>query len=538
MTESQHRLNAAVPLRDTDSIEDATVGVVLRRAAQQAPESIALVEGLPRGRRRRQWTYSQLVTESETAARVMLEHVAPGDKVAIWANNVPEWIFVQMGAALAGLTLVTVNPALTREEAGHVLRDSGAVLVFHVDEYRGTDLAECLATLGAQLPDLRNAIRLAKWDEFCTYTNVLRELPEVSPGDLAQIQYTSGTTGRPKGVELRHRGIVNNARLSFLRGLPGVHDAPIVSALPLFHTAGSVVMTLGAIQTRSTLVLMPSFDPALQLALIASERSVLFAGVPTMLQALVDHRHFARTDLTSITAAMTGGSLIEPALVARVEDRLGVPLTITYGQTECSPSMTVTQPNDSPDVRRTTVGRVLPGVELKIVDTSDGTKIVECGEIGEVCTRGYHVMAGYHNDPVRTADVIDSDGWLRTGDLASMDVAGNVRIEGRSKDMIIRGGENISPGEIETALVSHPAVAEAAVVGTPDPYWGEVVTAFVRLHVGEPVTVDKLQSFLSPQIAKYKIPQRWHFVSNFPLNASGKILKTELRQTVEEAAQQ
>lgn len=530
MTQAEERFEQAlVPLRGADLIEEATVGDVLRRTASQSPEALALIEGLPPGQSRREWTYAQLLADSEHAARAMLEHAEPGDKVAIWANNVPEWILVQMGAALAGMTLVTVNPALKPDEAAYVLRNSGAAMVFHVDNYRDLNLTESLDQLVPQLPNLRSSIRLAEWSGFCAQGSDTTPLPLVSPDNIAQIQYTSGTTGLPKGARLRHRGIVNNSRLSFADRVPSLHGARLVHPMPLFHTAGSVIVTLGAIQAQAAQVLMPTFNPGLQLALIESERSTLFGGVSTMLRALLDHPDFGRTDLSSVTVAISGGAMVERPLAREVEARVGVPLVITYGQTECSPTITMTRPEDSPEVRTTTVGRALPGVEMKIVDPADNSKVVAVDETGEMCTRGYHVMIGYHDDSVKTAEAIDSDGWLHTGDLASMDAEGNVQIAGRLKDMIIRGGENIYPTEIETALLGHEAVQEAAVIGLPDDYWGETVAAFVRLSSDAQVTPEALESYLTAQLAKHKVPRRWYFVDDFPLTASGKILKNDLR---------
>jgi fatty-acyl-CoA synthase len=521
---------AFVPLQSAELIEEATVGDVLRRAAHQEPDAVALVEGLPPGHDRRQWTYSQLLTESERAARALLEHVDPGEAVALWANNIPEWVLVQMAAALAGVTLVTVNPALQRVEADHVLRNSGAAALFYVDDYRDSGLARCVEELAPRLPALRNSIRLADWKQFCARGADNTALPSVRPDDIVQIQYTSGTTGLPKGARLRHRGIVNSSRLCMSDRLSVDHGAALVHAMPLFHTAGSVLMTLGAIQTRSAQVLMPSFNPEVQLALIESERSILFGGVPTMLRALLDHPRFAHTDLSSVEIAVSGGAQVEAQLVREVEDRVGAPLVIIYGQTECSPGITMTHHDDPPEIRSSTAGRALPGVEMKIVDVKDNSRIVGADEVGEVCTRGYHVMIGYHDDPVRTAETIDADQWLHTGDLGCLDPDGYLRIVGRLKDMVIRGGENIYPSEIEAALLDHEAVTAVAVTGVPDAYWGEEVAAFVQLGAGAHATPELLSEYAAERLAKHKVPRHWYFLGEFPLNATGKILKTELRE--------
>jgi fatty-acyl-CoA synthase len=530
MTDVAGRFEQAfVPLHSADLIEEVTVGDVLRRATQEVPDAVALVEGLPPGQDRREWTYSQLLAESERAARALLEHVEPGEAVALWAHNVPEWILAQMAAALAGVTLVTVNPALTRDEVGYILRNSGAVALFYVDEYRNASLRRWVEELAPRLPALRTHVRLADWKQFCARGSDSTPLPTVRPDDVVQIQYTSGTTGLPKGARLRHRGIVNNPRLSFADRLPSVRGATLVHAMPLFHTAGSVLMTLGAIQTHSTQVLMPHFDPEVQLALIESERSILFGGVPTMLRALLDHPRFGQTDLSSAEIAISGGSLVEPQLVREVEDRVGVRMLILYGQTECSPGITMTHPDDPPEVRAETAGRTLPGVEMKLVDPKDLSRVVAVDEVGEVCTRGYHVMVGYHDDPARSAETIDADQWLHTGDLGRLDADGNLRIVGRLKDMVIRGGENIYPSEIETALLDHEAIAAVAVTGVPDAFWGEEVAAFVKLGPGAHATPELLSEYAARRLAKHKVPRHWYFLDEFPLNATGKILKTELR---------
>jgi fatty-acyl-CoA synthase len=521
---------AFVPVTGLDLIEDITVGDALRQAARDASALTALKEGAGPGQAARRWTYAELLADAERVARALLESVDPGEKVAIWANNAPEWVLVQMGAALAGVTLVTVNPALRREEVKHVLGHSEAAVVIHIARYRQFDMTGCLWALQPQLPALRETILLSEWEAFCERGSGSIALPAVRPDDLAQIQYTSGTTGLPKGAVLRHRGIVNSARFAMRGKLRLSAGDCVVNSMPLFHTAGSVLHVLGCLQARATHVLMPNFDPGLQLALIDAERSSIFGGVPTMLRAMLEHHTFNTTDLSSVTSAMSGGALVEPALAREVQTKLRVPLSVIYGQTESCGLITMTCRDDSPDDQRNTVGHAFPGIEVQIVDPGDRSTVMSVGQVGEICTRGYHVMAGYHNDPEQTANAVDEDGWLHTGDLASMDVRGYFRIEGRLRDMIIRGGENIYPSEVETALVEHAAVAESAVVGIPDRYWGEQVVAFVRLASGATSTADELQSFLAQRLAPHKVPKGWYFVEAFPMNASGKILKTALRE--------
>jgi fatty-acyl-CoA synthase len=521
---------AHVPATGAGLVEEITVGDVLRRATRKAPDLIALKEGLLPGQRPRRWSYADLLVDAEGVARALLEHVDPGDKVAIWANNVPEWVLVQMGAALAGVTLVTVNPALRLDETKYVLAHSEAALVFHLDSYRGFDMTACLRAIQPQLPALRHTILLSDWDEFCGRGAAGTALPQVSPDDIAQIQYTSGTTGRPKGAALRHRGLVNAANFAMCRQLGLAASDSLVNPMPLFHTAGSVLHGLGCLHACATHVLLPNFEPGLQLALIGAERGCHFAGVPTMMRAMLDHSAFPSTDMSSVRFAFSGGATVEAPLAQEVESKLGVPLIILYALTECSAAGTMTSRDDSAHDRQRTVGRALPGVEIRVVDPVANSTVMPVYQVGEFCTRGYHVMAGYHDDPERTALAIDDDGWLHSGDLVSMDDRGYFTIEGRLNDMIIRGGENIYPKEIEAALLEHPAVAETAVVGVPDDHWGERVVAFVRLTSDVSSTADELQAFLTPQLAAHKIPKEWHFIEEFPVNLAGKVLKTELRK--------
>jgi fatty-acyl-CoA synthase len=513
---------AGGPLRET------TVGGVLREAAEQAASTVALVEGLADQRERRRWSYADLLADSERVARALLSRFAPGERVAVWAPNCSEWLLLEFGAALAGLTLVTVNPALRAREVAHVLGQSRAHGVVLASTYRGADLADVLAQVRGGLPDLREAISLADWDRFLGSGSPVERLPEVSPDDAAQIQYTSGTTGFPKGAVLHHRGITNNARFcaEILEVAPG---ELWVNPMPLFHTAGCVLLTLGPVQCLSGQVLVPGFEPGLLLSLIESERSALIGGAPTMILALLDHPSFGGTDFSSVRCAFAGGATVPPTLVQRVESVLGVPFSITFAQTEASPCITQTRLGDSPDDRATTLGRPHPHVEVMIADPASGEPL-PAGSTGEILTRGYHVMKGYFDNAAATSEAIDAAGWLHTGDLGSADERGYYRIEGRLKEMIIRGGENIYPREIEQVLFAHPAVADVAVVGVPDDYWGEQVAAFVRLAPGPGVTQEELAVYCRVHLAAHKAPRHWEFTDAFPLTPSGKVQKFVLRE--------
>jgi fatty-acyl-CoA synthase len=518
---------------DSDLVVEHTVGSLLREAAERAPATTALVEGLPAPEDRRRWTYAELLDEAEATARALLQRFSPGERIAVWANNIPEWVLLQMGAALAGLTLVTVDPALRSAELRHVLGQSRAAGVFLRTEYRDNPMAATLEGIRSALPHLREAVLFDDWDAFRASGVPTQELPAVSPDDPVQIQYTSGTTGTPKGAVLRHRGQVNNARLSYARLLDMRPGEAWLNTMPMFHTAGSVLATLAPIASLGTHVLMPWFDPALFLRLLAEERSAIFGGVPTMLLALLAHPDLATTDTSSVRVALTGGATCPPDLARRLESTLGVPMAIIYAQTEASPGITMTRPfEDGPKDRTETLGRPLPATEVAVLDPVDRRSIVPPGTTGEMCTRGYHVMIGYFDDPAQTATAIDGDGWLHTGDLASMDERGYCRIEGRLKEMIIRGGENVFPREIEHALLGHPGVHDVAVLGVPDERWGEQIAAFVVPAPGADVGEDALTQYCRDRLARHKVPRIWRFVDRFPTTGSGKIQKFPLLESL------
>jgi fatty-acyl-CoA synthase len=515
------------PADERTPLYEGTVGDVLREAAREAPGAVALVEGLPSGRPRRRWTYEHLLDDAERTARALLGRFAPGERVAVWAPNLPEWVVLELAAALAGLVLVTANPALQAREIAYLLRQSRANGIFLARNYRGADLHAILEAVRPDCPELREVVPLEELDAFAREAKDER-LPEVAPGDAVQIQYTSGTTGFPKGALLTHRGVVNNAR--FCAERLGVQPAEAwVNPMPLFHTGGCVLAALGTVAMRATHVLPPGFDPALVLELVASESAAILGGVPTMLIAELESPAFPGTDCSRLRAVLSGGSTVPSELVRRVEAQMGVQFGIVFGQTECSPVITQTRLDDSIEDKAGTIGQPLPQTAVRIVDPATG-EVVPPGVTGELHTRGYHVMLGYFEMPEATAEAIDAEGWLRTGDLCSMDERGYFRVEGRLKDVIIRGGENIYPREIEELLFAHPGVSDVAVVGLPDERWGEVVAAFVRPAPGGTVTGAELEQYLRPLLARHKIPREWHFVEDFPLTPSGKIQKYVLKE--------
>jgi fatty-acyl-CoA synthase len=519
LTEAYWSADTSIPLRNL------TIGDALREAATDSPDAVGLVAG-GRGDSRR-WTFAELLVEAEHVAAALLSRFDPGERVAIWAPNVPEWILLEFAAGLAGMVLVTVNPAYQPKELHFVLSQSGASGIFLMPEWRGNPMRASVESLRPELPMLRDVLLLTEWEEFRASAKP-GGLPVVGSDDPAQIQYTSGTTGFPKGALLRHGGLTDNAAL--FAGLVELCPSDVyVNPMPMFHTAGCVLGVLGTLAARATHVPVVSFDPGFVLELIERERGTLLIGVPTMQIACIDHPDVAKRDLSSLRKAVGGGSLVPAELVRRIETTLGVRFCIVYGTTECSPLLTMTRFDDTAEDKAETIGRPMPQAEVKIVDLTTNETATP-GTVGELCARGYMVMKEYYDNPVATAEVVDNDGWYHTGDLASMDERGYCRIEGRIKDMIIRGGENIYPREIENVLFEHPAVAEVAVVGIPDATWGEQVAAFVRLNAGSNATPSELFAYTRERLAPFKTPRHWIFVQTFPLTASGKIRKYVLRE--------
>ncbi len=508
-------------------VEELTVGGMLRSAVAVAPDRIGLMAGVHDPGERRRWTYTRLLDDAERCARALLARFEPGDRVAVWAPNVPEWVILELGAGLAGVVLVTVNPAFQAREVAYVLTQSRSSGIFVLPEFRGNPMLATLESVRPELPELREVIRLDEWDDFMASAPDDTPLPAVTPDDPAQIQYTSGTTGFPKGALLHHRGICNNGKhTALLAG--GAEGAAWLNPMPLFHTGGCVLGTLGALALAATHIPVLLFDPALVLELIESEKVAIMGGVPTMLVALMEHPDFASRDLSSMTTVVSGGSTVPAALVRRIEEILGVDFVIVFGQTECSPVASMTRPSDSAEDKGGTIGLAMPQTEIKIIDPETG-ETVPVGEVGEYLTRGYHVMHGYFEMPEATADAIDADGWLHTGDLCAMDERGYCTVEGRLKDMIIRGGENIYPRELEDLLFSRDDVAEVAVVGLPDDRFGEVVGAFIRPAPGTEIDKAALFAHLREHLAPHKTPAHWFLLDEFPLTGSGKIQKFKLR---------
>lgn len=510
----------------TTAIIEGTIGDALRRAAALHGDAIALIEGHADLAQRRRWTFQDLSSDAHTVARALLRDFNPGDHVAIWASNGPEWILIELGAALAGLVLVTVNPAYLEHELAHVLKQSRARGIIVQDEYRGRDLHAVFDRIRHELPDCSTVIRLSSWAEFVTGADAAT-LPEVPPNAIAQIQYTSGTTGFPKGACLTHRGLSNNARL-FAQTIGAGPDDIWINPMPLFHTAGCGLATLGALQTGGTQVLPAEYNPAHMLDLFAQEEGSIMLCVPTMLFRMLEEQERAPRSLATWRLVTLGGAPVPPELVNRARSIADVDVAIGYGQTEASPYLTHTLPGDRHPGWDESVGRPLPHTEVKIIDPATG-QTVPIGRPGEICGRGYGIMSGYFDAADATAAAIDADGWLHTGDIGCMDAQGYCRVLGRLKDMIIRGGENVYPREVEDVLMTHPAIADVAVVGLPDDDWGETVAGCIRLRDPDGPRPTDLEAFCRNHLAGYKVPRQWHFLDQFPQTASGKVQKFALR---------
>jgi fatty-acyl-CoA synthase len=511
-------------------IRDITVCDTIRHAAATVPDRIALVDCVPDPSARRAWTYAEFLAEAERAARSLLSRFAPGDRIAVWAPNSAEWIVLQQGVALAGMVLVALNPSYRARELEFVLGQSGATALFCVDLYRGTEMRTLVEALRPRLPALREVISFGDWDEFLTGGDPERALPEVAPTDVIQLQYTSGTTGFPKGAMLHHKGLVNEA--TFVAERAGVTDGGVyINAMPMYHIGGGAVTSFGAWAKRGTFVVLPGFEPGHVLEAFETYRGTHALVVPTMLIALLDHPDREHRDLSSLQTILSGAAAVPASLVRRTIDVLGCQFSILFGQTETHGVISQTRVTDDPEDQANTVGQPLPELEVKIADATGAPTPI--GERGELCCRGYQNMIGYYGLAGETAATIDAEGWLHMGDVGEMDERGYVKITGRAKDVIIRGGMNLYPAEIEAALADHPAIEAAAVIGVPDEVWGEQVAAVLRLASGQVrPSVEQLTTFLRAQLAAHKTPVFWAFRDELPMTPTGKIQKFVLRDQV------
>jgi fatty-acyl-CoA synthase len=534
-----------------EPVLETTVASILRQAAELAPDTTALVEGIADPRKRRRFTYSELLVFAHLAAASLSARFEKGERVVCFAPSVPEALVLSYASALAALVLVPVNPALRPGELTYVLNQCGASGVTAGAEHRGNDLQDVAIRAAADAPSVREVLRLN--DTVLLDDTVGLELPaqersvnksalaerDPRPEDTAQLVYTSGTTGLPKGARLTHRGMTNAARFGAIRF--GLHPGDVyLDTMPLHHVGGQVV-AFQICQMLATAVLVPNFDAGLVLELAESEHATVTAGVPTMLLSLIDHPDFSSRDLSSLRSVSSGGSVVPPELVRHIESALGVRSTICFGQTETCGFISQTHLDDSAEDKASTLGRPLPHVEARVVASAatgaatenegeEEDAVLECGEVGELQVRAPYVMAGYHDMPEATAAAFAPGRWLRTGDLVTMDTRGFLRIAGRVKDMIVTGGENVFPVEIEAVLCEHPDVMMAAVIGVPDDKWGEQVVAIVRPAAGAVPDTRLLNTYLRERLAPFKVPKQILVSDELPLTASGKVQKFVLRE--------
>jgi fatty-acyl-CoA synthase len=522
----------------TDSpLLEQTIGDNFDRTVAAYGNRDALVE-YSTGRR---YTYTSLHTEVDALAHGLLRRgIGKGDRVGIWAPNCAEWLQLQYATAKIGAILVCINPAYRTHELQYVLGQAGVRLLVAARSYRTSDYAAVIDEVRPACPGLEHVVLIGspEWEALPDRGGDPAVLAAaqvaLDPHDPINIQYTSGTTGHPKGATLSHHNIVNNAYL--IGEVCGYTEADrICVPVPLFHIFGMVIGNLGATTRGACLVYpAPAFDPQATLAAVAAERCTSLYGVPTMFiaeLAELDAAGADHYDLSSLRTGMMAGSPCPVEVMRQVMDRMGMTeVTIGYGMTETSPISTQTRTDDSVDRRVSTVGRVHPHVEIKIVDPVTGATMPH-GVPGEFCTRGYSVMLGYWDQPDKTAEAIDAEGWMHTGDLAVMDADGYVNITGRIKDMLIRGGENVYPREIEEFLHTHPDVLDVQVIGVPDARYGEEIMAWIRLQPGAAeLTAQDVRSFANGKLAHYKIPRYVRLVDEFPMTVSGKVRKVEMRQ--------
>ena len=536
----------------TTQIIYETIGGFFDRVANEHPNNSALVLR----HQNVDWTYSELQQRvDQLAAGLISLGIEPGDRVGIWGPNSAEWVLTQLATAKMGAIMVCINPAYRLYELEYALNKVECKALITDEQFKTSDYLGMLNTLApeleqcvpgqldaAKLPHLKHVIRMGtekspgmfNFDDICAGASaddfsVLADLQgKLKPDDAINIQFTSGTTGNPKGATLSHCNILNNGYLTgeAMRLTPA---DKLCIPVPLYHCFGMVLAVLACISHGSTMVFPgEAFDPEQTLQTVQDEQCTALHGVPTMFITELDHPNFGHFDLSSLRTGIMAGAPCPVEVMKRVISEMHMQdILIAYGQTELSPINNMTLPDDSLERRTETVGRAMPWVEIKIID--EAGHVVPVGQKGEICTRGYSVMQGYWNDPEKTAETIDASGWLHSGDIATMDASGYVRIVGRIKDMIIRGGENIYPREVEEFLYQHPAITEVQVFGIPDEKMGEEVCAWIQLNEGTDLTADDVKAYCKDQITHFKVPRHIRFVSEYPMTVTGKIQKFVMR---------
>ena len=525
----------------TPALLEETIGASLERTVAEHGDREAMVE-VASGRR---WTWAELDRDVDALARgLVAAGLGKGDRVGIWAPNCAEWTLVQYATAKIGVVLVNVNPAYRTHELAYAINQSGLRLLVTASSFKTSDYAAMVEQVRGECPGLERVVFLdtADWDELVAggtdlpADTVPSRLAELRPEDPINLQYTSGTTGYPKGATLSHRNILNNGYLT-TELINFTADDRLCIPVPFYHCFGMVMGNLGCTTHGATMVIpAPGFDPEITLRTIAEERCTGVYGVPTMFIAMQNHPTFAEHDLSSLRTGIMAGSICPVEVMKRcVEEMNMAEVAIAYGMTETSPVSCQTRVDDDLERRTATIGRVHPHVEVKVVDPVTG-ETVPRGTTGEFCTRGYSVMLGYwpldsEEGQAKTAEALDADGWMHTGDLAEMRDDGYCNIVGRIKDMVIRGGENIYPREIEEFLYRHPDVEDVQVIGVPDQRYGEELCAWVRLRPGsDPLDAAAVRAFCDGQLAHYKIPRYVMVVEEFPMTVTGKIRKVQMRE--------
>ncbi|MGE6513732.1 AMP-binding protein [Lysinibacillus sphaericus] len=530
-----------------------TIGQLLDEQTEKYPKREALVYA----DRDLRMTYEELNHQSRLVARALMSlGIEKGDHIAVWTTNVPEWVQLQFGTGKMGAPIVTVNTNYRAHELEYLLKQSDAKTIILIENFRDHSFINTLQELcpelehcepgnlqSKRLPLLKNVILIGntKYPGVLNWSDVLTAAEQVTEEQLHQrqqtlhyddvinIQYTSGTTGFPKGVMLTHYNLVNNA-LNIAECMRLTYEDRLCIPVPFFHCFGCVIGTLAITTSGGTMVPVQEFSPAEVLRTVAKEKCTALHGVPTMFISELNLPNFSSYELSSLRTGVMAGSNCPIEVMKAVIDKMGMTdVTICYGQTEASPVITQTRADDPFDLKVETVGRALPSLEVKIMVPGTDEEAAP-NEQGELCTRGYHVMKGYYKNLEETKLAIDQKGWLHTGDLATKDEAGYVRVTGRLKDMIIRGGENLYPREIEEFLYTHPKISDVQVAGVPDPVYGEEAAAWIILREGEQVTEDEIRDFCRDKISKHKIPKYIFFIEHYPMTASGKVQKFKLRE--------
>jgi len=537
---------------------DLTLGDLLDQRAAELPDKEALVYHYPEFGLELRMNYRQYRdTVNQLAKGLMALGIEKGDHVAVWATNVPEWVFLEMAVSKIGGVLVTINTNYRAAEIEYALRQGDIKALFMIEDLRGYSYLDAVYSIAPELkslsdplnqelnseklPRLKRVVLFGKEAKpgVLLYSQITALADQISDGelkarqasvgvhDVVQMQYTSGTTGFPKAVMLTHYSLVNQSHIACARGALTA-DERYVTSMPYFHIAGSLGAIIYSLYLGCTLIPLIAFDPLKQLELFEKEKGTFTFAVPTMLVAMLNHPRFAEFDLSSLKNIFTGATPVPVILMEQIKERIGADCSIVFGMTETTGAVTQSFYTDSFEMKSATVGLTIPHTEIKIVNPATG-ETCQCGQSGELWTRGYANMVGYYNMPDKTAETLDADGWLHSGDLAVMRADGYINIVGRVKDMIIRGGENIYPAEIEAFLMRHPKIAEAQIVGIPDAFMGEEVCALIRLKPGEAASEDELREHCKANIARHKVPKFFRFIEAFPLTASGKVQKFVLR---------